>query len=390
VKIVIDVVNFNGDASCLSVSLWLESLKGGIKSALFQWLETYVRYEKKVVLGLIGATLADMVVFNPEAIDFINRNPDTFQLVLRPFSHDIPLLRSPAGFKMNFEFGRRVIETELNNVIPYYLPPEFMLTAEQIRILAKNDILGTFINAERFSEDIRRLLPTEPYTVKGVLGSSLFCLPCEGQLTSAYLESLYRFDASSWNRVLFNHSQNKIFSWRDGESCFLIPGGLQREAHWLKHESTNITRAFLPEQTKNHLPAHHQNHWYASYPVHSFSAWLKEFRMLKYIQRTQEMEKRIDQFSTQELALWLMTINSDILSAVEKKSPRVRLYTQGSKDRFHDHTIRRSERGFEGEDYLALLEKITKDTNADYLAESRSPHMEKLRARINYLERLMG
>lgn len=50
-KILVDVVNFNADASCLSSKQWMEDLKGGKRSKFYQWLLLYVNKKKKYHLG---------------------------------------------------------------------------------------------------------------------------------------------------------------------------------------------------------------------------------------------------------------------------------------------------------------------------------------------------
>ena len=390
-KHLVDVVNFNADASSLSASTWLKILEGNEHSSFCKWLDAYATHGKQMVLGLTGATVADLAILNPEAIHFINAHPQIFQLILRPFAHDIALLRSQKGFQINFNLGIKTIEREFQNVIRYFLPPEFMLTGQQIHFLAERKVPGTFVNPQRFSDDVRRRLPQKPYTVRGVLGSRLTCIPCDGTLTSAYLEALYRFDVSRWNRILADHVLNTVFSWRDGESPFLVPDGLEREIHWLQAESEEILRCFIPE---NPYPppadaSPEPGQVYSSYPIHSFTAWMKEFRMLGYIQRIQAVELGLDRFAPGKLAVWLSAIGSDVLSAVEKRDRTIRLFSENRVQSTH-HRIMRSERGFEGEDYLTILESLIQEEPLPYLTDSEAPHMKKLRARMAYLERLLN
>ena len=390
--VLVDIVNFNSDASCLPARCWLDSLSGGKGSPFYRWLMNYVTHEKKIVLGPVGATIADMATWNPETLHLINAHPQIFQLILRPFIHDIALLRSPKGFELNFLYGQKSFEKEFNHVSPFFLPPEFMLTSEQIHYLSEARVKGTFINASRFAEDMQHRIPKEPYRVKGVLGSELVCIPCEGKLTVAFLESLYGFDATVWNNALLSCESPRIFSWRDGESALLIPEGIEREETWLRSESPSIRRDFLHDPTTTGLDPEKQdqNHFYDSYPVHSFTRWMKEFRMLGFVQRIQAIERKLESFSTVELGLWLQMTNSDILSAVEKPSPTVRLGSKNRPGLFEEHVINRSERGFEGEDYLALLEGSLRGERCEHLDRSPAPHIEKARARIRYLEGLMS
>ncbi len=389
-KNLIDVINFNGDASCLSSKDWLLHLQGKGASNLCRWLNAYVKHHKKIVLGLTGSSIADISQFNPEAIACINDHPDIFQIILRPFAHDIALLRSDHGFALNFDLGRKVIEKELVNRAPFYLPPEFMLTGQQIHVLSQRGVKGTFLNPQRFSEDVQRRLPPKPYQVRGVLGAHLDCIPCDGELTGAYLDALYRFDATKWNRALLEHPLETVYTWRDGESPFLVPGGIEREAAWLKNESDEITRGFLQNPlasgTFQGTPEDGRQ-FYRSYPVHSFSDWMKEFRMLGYIQKLTQLEESLDRLSSNQWAVWFSAIGSDVLSAVEKRDRIINLFSQDG-NRCVEYRIVRCDRGFEGEDYLTILENLIRGQEPAYLRTSRAPHMKKLRARMAYLERL--
>jgi hypothetical protein len=389
-KTLVDVVNFNSDASCLPCRNWLEALQGGDSSRLMQWLKLYVDFGKKLVLGFTGATVADMARHNPEAIDYINEHPNLFELVLRPFAHDIALLRQGIGFRLNLEWGRRAIEREFNNVLHYFLPPEFMLTNEQVTYLSEQAVAGVFINASRFSSEIRTRIPTVPYTLRGLFDVPLNCIPLEGRLTEGYLHALQSFDCSSWNAGIQTAEQEAIFSWRDGESAFLLPDGVVREAFWLKNEQGGFHRTHIADLSLQFRPSTLlEEHQYRTYPVHSFSAWMKEFRMLGFVHRMQRIEERLSQLTAEQIHYWLMIINSDILSAIEKRSPLILLKATPESIVGVDFTIRRSERGFEGEEYLAILESALDGRPlTKYVAASTMPHVVKWRGRIEYLNEL--
>ena len=81
----VDLVNFNADASCLSTTAWLRALDGGAKSTMCRWLELYVAQDKKIALGFTGATIADMRALNPEAPRADARRPARFEPIVRPF-----------------------------------------------------------------------------------------------------------------------------------------------------------------------------------------------------------------------------------------------------------------------------------------------------------------
>ena len=386
-KRIVDVVNFNADASCLSSREWLDVLAGGDNSSFVRWLKLYVDLDRKVVLGFPGATVADIAVHNPEAIGFINRHQDIFEIILRPFAHDIALLRQGNGFLVNFDLGCEAIQREFKNISPYFLPPEFMLTNEQIVQLADRNVAGVFINPARFSADLKGRIPAAPYMIRGLFGVTMKCIPFRGKLTNSYLQALQMFDCSGWNEGILSSADEVVFTWRDGESSFLLPEGRLRESFWLENELDSISRQHIGtldlDFTSNEsLEAHH----YRSYPVHSFSAWMKEFRMLGFINRVQKVEECLERMTPEQVGYWLMIINSDIMSSIEKRSPVVSMKSSPCSDKIFDFTIQRSERGFEGEEYLVTIEASLRDSKIpEYLSASLEAHLRKLRGRLEYL-----
>ncbi len=387
--VLVDVVNFNSDASCLDTERWLRAMAGGPDSEVCRWLRLYVDLGKPVVLGMTGATLADLSTCNPEALELIRTNPATFEGVLRPFSHDIALLRSPHAFGVNLRLGARAVRRHFSRSSHAYLPPEFMLSNEHIGLLAQNGVESVFVNADRLSEALRLRIPAEPYWVRGLGQTRLQCVPVAGDLTQHYLDALHNFDASGWNAALASHDGSIVISWRDGESSFLLPDGLEREACWLAGEA-GIERRLLDDiaftyRPNDGLDAGHLR----SYPVHSFLAWMREFRMLGYLGRLQRFEDVVQELTPTELTLWLQAINSDVLSAVEKRSPVVTLRSGPGSASETEYTLLRSERGFEGDECLRLLElsRLGRLRPLDELKATNEPYATKLRARVAYLER---
>jgi hypothetical protein len=397
---VVDIVNFNADASCLPASAWLSALEGGDGSSICRWLGLYAKARRPVVIGFTGATVADMAILNPEAIAFVNGHPDVFDVILRPFSHDIALLRSPAGFALNLKAGRAAIEKAFQHVTQYFLPAEFMLTNAQVNHLERSGIRGTFVNASRYKDELRSRIPHCPYFVRGTFSSSLRCIPIQGELGEAYLQSLHLWDAAFWNHAVTAVPHQVAFSWRDGESFLFVPDGIERERAWLAAESREIDRVSLAavepaldfqEPGDEAAPTYRS---YRSYPVHSFSDWVKEFRMFGYMERLAAIEKRLDSFDHEARALWLQAINSDVFSAVEKDSPVIALRTAPpgeAASREVRWTIERSERGCEGEEFLEMLDAIDHAAVVRHIqAEPPPPHIQKLRARQRYLNDILG
>lgn len=381
-KVLLDVVNFNADGSCLSSEAWLDALRGGASSALCAWLQIYVDLQRRVSLGLIGATVADIAEYNPEALNLIRAHPSIFEILLRPFSHDIGLLRTEPGFVLNVMLGKEILSRELGGITPAFLPPEFMLTNAQVTLLSDLGATATFINASRFRPEVQREIPNVPYSVEGVLGKTLRCIPLDGRLTHAYLRSVQLFD-DSWNRAVAAGSGELVGGWRDGEGSFFLPGGIQREHAWLSAEDPSIERRFVRDVLARESFAHRGG----PYPVHSFSEWVKEFRMLGYVRRLETAEIRIESMSAVEQILLLCAANSDVMSAVEKEAPRVRVRDEPDGME-REVTLYRSRRGFEGEEILTILEGWqTKPKVRQWLLEGTGAHLDKLRARTRRSDR---
>jgi len=376
-KIVVDIVNFNADASCLSSSIWLDALQGGTNSKMCQWLALFVINNKKVNLGFTGSTLADIKKFNPDAINIINEKKDIFEIILRPWSHDISLYRTDSLFIYNVELGIRTIKSEFDSVSNYYLAPEFMITSRQVELISKMAIEAIFINPDRYQNDIkRRIIPT-PHIVYGTSESTIKCIAIHGKTTQKYLSSCQLNDPKIWDKFIQDFPDDLIFSWRDGESFLLIPDGLSREEYLLQGESDNINRKKLQSLEINYEDSSlYDRSYYKSYPIHSFTAWIKEMKMMWYVDRIRKIENNFSKLSDLQITLLLQLINSDILASVEKISPKIKLKIKGV---IEDFIIYRSERGFEGEDYLQLID----DPN---FRNDSAPHIKKLIARHEYLK----
>ncbi|MBT5996006.1 MAG: hypothetical protein HOG73_09815 [Candidatus Marinimicrobia bacterium] len=375
-KTVVDIVNFNADASCLPSSIWLEALKGGTNSVICQWLSLFIKNKRKVTLGFTGSTIADIKIFNPDAIKIINENKDIFEIILRPWSHDISLYRTDSLFIYNVELGIRTIKSEFESVSNYYLAPEFMITSRQIELISKMGIDAIFINPDRYQNDIKRRIIPKPHIVYGTSESTIKCITIHGSTTQKYLSSCQLNDPKIWDQFIQNFPDDLIFSWRDGESFLLIPDGLSREEYLLQGESENINRSKLHSLEINYEDSSlYDLSYYKSYPIHSFTAWIKEMKMMWYIDRIGKIENNYFELTDFQKTLLLQMINSDILASVEKISPKIKLKV---KDLIEDFIIYRSERGFEGEDYLQLIE------NPNY-NNHNAPHIKKLVARHEYL-----
>lgn len=374
-----DVVNFNADASCLETEAWFAALSGGDDSLFCQWLKLYVKYESRVSLGLTGATVADLLHCNPEAVQYINAHPEFFQIILRPFAHDIPTLRSRKGFIYNYLLGRRVIEHAFGAASPYYLPPEFMLTSEQVKLLSDNGVTHTFISPERFPEFQRDIIPSNPYTLKGIFESNLTCIPILAPLTKAYLASSQLYDSRIWQSALLLHDREDIFFWRDGESFLLVPDGIAREEFWLRNDNSRQKRCFL-ENVNSVKPPHEK--FIDHCPMSSFTAWMKEFRMLGFLSRLADLEKfALNEDSLTIHMLWLHLITSDILAAVEKPSPTIMISSKEGAPPIN-YTIRRAPKSLEAEEHMYLLDNFRLGETPKRLPSQETVLLRKTHSRL--------
>ena len=403
---IVDVVNFNADASCLPSAKWLKCLEDGEHSLFMQMLKNYVRFDRKVNLGLVGATIKDIAFFNPEVIDYINDHQDVFQLLARPFTHDNPLLRLPDGFRYNLEKGLRCIHDYFSNVSSYYyLSPEIMLTGEQIHILEEFDIQCIFLHKNRYNKNIRRHIPDTPFMLHGVLSTQMRCIPfAAGELESKYLSALHGVTTTDiWCEEVNRKSASDLYLWRDGESCLLWPLGIDHEATIFEAELiAGVNRKFLSEISLGEIPNTTKGDAVLRYfPLHSMKPWLNEMKLYWFVSRVRDIEKVVSSLPDSHRLFWLLIINSDILSSVEKHPPIIEVsenvFQVDSSNFLWDGVIpirnkkqlilKRSERAGEGEDYLAYLEllmenKMTPDKICAIWRTSNEPHLKKGYARV--------
>lgn len=375
----IDVVNFNADASCLSSEKWINTLKGGKDSNFYKWLQLYVSHNKKINIGIIGSSICDIYHYCPEAINLIESNKSIFNVLIRPFSHDNSLLRSRYAFRLNLDYGAKVTQKFFSNISSSYLPPEFMLLSEQIPILKDFNFSSVLVNPSRLPEDMSLKIPDVPFIVRGINSSSLSCFPVSGVLTKEYLNAIHKYNFKNINELIAN--KTKQILWRDGESVFLIPDGIDREQKWLKAETAK--RLWIDDLKNFDL----KDDKFYTYPAHSFLAWMEEFKMFGYVNRINFIEKDLNKYDIEQTLLWLQAINSDILSSIEKKdvSIDIKLSPNSKNSTF---IIHRTHRAFEGEEFLCLLEEsiLGNRSNMIQFLKELSPHAKKYKSRYSVIK----
>jgi hypothetical protein len=237
--------------------------------------------------------------------------------------------------------------------------------------------------------------------VFGVLDSSLPCVPfLHSDLEDISLRALRGTVAPEVRSRRLNEAvakHNEVFLWRDGESCFLWPLGLEYHRNLLESEVEHgVERAFISaiepwERSSSEQPRF--------FPLHSLKPWLDEMKLLWLVTRIAEGERRLDDLSRAARELWLLTINSDIMSAAEKappvldaspgilKVPRDDPEWEGVlRLDSNEIVLCRSERFGEGEDYLAYFERLASNQMGaaeilDRWATSPRAHIQKAYAR---------
>ncbi len=385
----VDVINFNADASCLSAQRWLEVLSGGYESEFYRWLSAYVRHNRKAVLGLPGATVADIQSFCPEGIQFVNENPAHFEVLLRPYAHDLAVLRTDLGFYTNCKVGFDLIQKTFKNICPWFLPPEFTLSASQVITLREMGVRGLFINLGRFKGQRQERLPKQPYRIQTFDNEEMPCIPFTHELTLGYLSALHHYRPELWNEANKSSKEAVLFSWRDAESPFFIPDSLNRELNWLKTEAPQRERLLLSEALPKltfEQPASNEG-TYTQYPAHTLMPWLREMRMLGFVQNLYTQELDLESFNSEAQFMWLQCINSDILSAIEKDSPKISIKIKPEDIENQEFTIWRTDRGTEGEAFLWLLQQARQGKSIQkWLQDGSQPYLIKIYKRLKLWE----
>jgi hypothetical protein len=377
----IDVVNFNADASCLPSDKWIDILKGGKESHFYKWLELYVSLKKKINLGIVGSSICDINYYCPEAIDLIESNKSIFNILIRPFSHDNSLIRTRDAFRINLDYGVKVAKKFFSNTSSSFLPPEFMLLSEHIPILEDFNFSSVLVNPSRLPEYMSIKIPEVPFLVRGINSSSLACFPVAGKFTKEYLNSIHNYDFIRMNQLISN--KNNQILWRDGESVFLVPDGVNREKRWLEAETAK--RSWLDDLNNINLK---DDNFY-TYPAHSFLAWMEEFKMFGYVNRINSLERDLMNFDIEQTLLWFQAINSDVLSSIEKKDVSINIKSNPNSKN-NNFTITRTHRAFEGEEFLYFLEESILG-NREYLIKflkELSPHAKKYISRYSVIKEL--
>lgn len=373
----VDIVNLNSKASCLSAERWMKALKGGTKSELYQILNEYVEGKSKITLGIIGSTLADIQAFNQESIELIKANPQVFELIMRPYVHSLSIFWSDKVFKSDVDFGKQIITNTFENIFPAYLPPEFVLRNSQLVRLKNNGIKTTFIHPNRVKSDLKSQIPQTPFIIKTIQDKKINCIPFHPQFDAYYLDTIQLLDQAG----PFSPSDAVIYGWRDGESPFFLPDSVERERYFIQSSSKQFNRVFL----KDVYQESPDRKTIVSYPQNSLLPWFSNFRLLWYINEVKLLEAISHNLSETKKALFLLLLNSDVLSSTEKNSISIRLNSLKEIGSIKKFTIKRQSRNLEAEEIMYLIENCSDKEILDYLKNNKSAFIQFTKAELAYL-----
>jgi hypothetical protein len=301
--------------------------------------------------------------------------------------------------------GLQTLRAHFRRINDYFLAPEVMITGEQIRVLRELGIVGVFLHKSRYDVSVTRHIPDQPFPIFGVFGTEMSCIPFVAKdLELRYLRGLHgSVRPEEWAaavREADNGAPTVI--WRDGESCLMHPLAPRHEAEMLEAEAASgIERLFLSELPVPSAPVAMPDGVLRYFPLHSMRPWLDSMKLYWFIGRVQRIEQELDSLPDEVKRFWLLTINSDILSAAEKSAPIVDVSEDVLRADANDFLwegivplaekrqviLTRSERAGEGEDYLAYCELVASGRRAaaeviETLRTATDAHLRKAYARL--------
>ena len=378
-KQLVDIINLNADASCLSSKRWLTALSGGKESELFLILNAYVEHDLKVNIGIIGSTLAEIEELNPECIDLINNYPQNFQILIRPFIHSLSILWNDDTFHTNYTLGKRYIENTFKNVLNWYLPPEFALRNSQIFTIRK-ETEGTFIHPKRIKEDAKEKIPLGLFNLGTLQSEKIKCIQLTENFDSYYLDHIQVF------RSEYAFDQEVILGWRDGESPFFLTDSVEREQIFIKNSQKDFDRIFLSEYLKNTNQANLKE--YDAYPQNSLLPWLGNFRLYWFLADVKKLEGQFHDLDIEKKVLFLNLLNSDILSSIEKNNVSVLLKDLYGEN-INPYVIKRCERNLDAEELLFLIKNAPINELDESINKLNARLVKRIKAKNKILKKLL-
>ena len=234
----------------------------------------------------------------------------------------------------------------------------------------------TFIHPNRVKKDVLKTLPKDCFSIQTIQNEKIDCISFDPNYDSYYLDSIQKLSEEN-----LAGNSDVVFGWRDGESPFLITEGVQREAHFVKQTQAQFKRQFLSEAIGKRPFQAQVN----AYPQNSLLPWFSNFRLLWYINEVKLLESGLAELSELKSALFLLLLNSDILSSTEKNHVQVSLRNLKAPFQHTSYEIKRQSRNLEAEEIMYLIENCEDAEINDYLEKNNSPFILLLKAELSPL-----
>jgi len=368
----IDIVNFNGDASCLKRARYLHAIREG---EIAQWLGYYEASSRHVSVGMCGVSLIDLFIHKDSASLDLLRSSSYIHTIYRPFVHALSTVMDPSLSCINILLGILVTRTILARTSNYFLPPEFLFRMSDVLTLRKCGVEYTFDISPDTLNHANELLP---YSIIRCLvhpsGASIKSINMHQCSTKAYLRCI---------QIMSEYCGTDNL-WRDGESFLFLPDGLKREEMFInqtRHVKSIVS--YVQEMSSAELQLELDY-----YPLRPLSPWIGDHanhwyrqignRLLEWIYD----DKPITLFM---LVLLLMMYSSDLRASASKDDVSFDILPLGGHARLHKFGLKREVRtGYaEALEWLADISiEVFPNDISDSLVNSMNGSANKLTSRI--------
>ena len=325
----LDLINFNGDASCLPHSVFLKYIEDG---SFYSWLQLFDKYSHHAAFGMTGMSLLDVISSSDNlSISSINSSP-YLHCINRPYSHSLSIRMPSALSDLNILLGIFIYQKSFSSNSSCYLPPEFSLRSSSLQLLYKLHIDKVFhASPSYFSRDQSN--PSNDFLrIDLPDGSSVFSFCIHHSATHSYLRTI---------QLLVPYSPSKLL-WRDGESSLLIPDGNRREDYFL----SSLDQPFLsPSDFLSSLS--HDPFVVEHYPLRSYQPWIGDYSNEWFFEISTNLFQRSLTHTRLDLKfvlLLLMSHSSDLLASVSKEHVSIQLKDIEYPHSISTHTILRDSR----------------------------------------------
>jgi hypothetical protein len=364
-----ELVNFNGDASCLKRADFIHALKS---NEILKWLHLYDISANPVSIGFTGTSLSDLALFS--------RSP-VIESVARPFVHAISAYMPPILSSINILLGHFVERLLLERPLTCFLPAEFSLRMHDILTLCDLGFTSTFHRYSPF------LVPTSIDSSCQFSNTPFYPLlslqhPCGSSLLSLSIDPLGT--AQYHNTVqLLNPESPTSSIWRDGESFLFLPNGLDREKYYL-----NVRKPCLHTHSFINLCSHINLPSLDYYPLRPLDPWIGDYSNKWFTNICTSLQASLlstDRCDIYSLLIILLAQSSDLLASVSKPNVTVKLCSISESESFFDYTIFRDHRTSEAEamDWLSSELLNTSFNQLFHHRQAFNPTARSILERIN-------